>query len=68
MEMYKEYVRVLKKLDGKEGRRDWRAELAESLTQWHDTFKTVTKTNRDPTAHMTLSPGQVNVEVDAHLL
>lgn len=68
MEMYNQYVGVLKKLNGREGARDWRAELAELLTKWHDTFKNVTKTMRDPTAHMILSPGQVNVEVDASLL
>ena len=65
--MYEQTVRVLKKMDGVDGRRDWRAELAEVLTKWHDTCKHVTKTKRDPTADMALSASQV-AEVDDRLL
>jgi hypothetical protein len=66
--MYEQYVITLKALNGQGGRRNGRSELAEKLSKWHDTFKTVTKTSRDPTAHLVLSSGQVNAEVDASLL
>jgi hypothetical protein len=66
--MYEHYVSTLKVLNGQGGRRDWRKELAEKLSKWHDTFKTVSKTSRDPTAHLVLSTGQVNVKVDASFL
>jgi hypothetical protein len=65
--IYEQTVRVLKKMDGVDGRRDWRAELAEVLTKWHDTCKHVTKTKRVPTADMALSASQV-AEVDDRLL
>ena len=65
--IFEQTVQVLKRMDGMNGRRDWRAELAEVLTQWHDTFKHVTKMKRDPTADMSLSAAQV-AEVDARLL
>jgi hypothetical protein len=66
--IYNQYVAALKLLNGKEGRRDWRVELAEKLTKHHDQFKAVTKTKRDPTTHFLLSPGQVDEEVDADFL
>ena len=65
--IFEQTAQVLKRMDGLDGRRDWRAELAEVLTKWHDTFKHVTKTKRDPTADMALSASQV-VEVDDRLL
>jgi hypothetical protein len=52
IQMYENYVNALTVLNGKEGMRDWRKELAETLTQWHDTFKTVRKSMRDPTARI----------------
>ena len=69
MPLYKQNVRLLKRMDGLEGHRKWRRELAEVLTKWHDTFKHVTKTKRDPTANMALSAAQVRVvDVDDRLL
>ena len=65
--IYEQTVRVLKKMDGVDCHRDWRAQLAEVLTKWHDTFKHITKTKWDPTADMSLSAAQV-AEVDDHLL
>jgi len=53
--IYDQTVAVLKKMDGVGGNRNWRTELAEVLTKWHDTFKHVTKTKRDPTVGLPLS-------------
>ena len=61
MQLYEQNVRLLKRMDGLEGHRCWRRELAEVLTK-HDT-----KTKRDPTANMVLSAAQV-VDVDDRLL
>ena len=63
-EVYNHYVSALTVLNGQAGQCDWRKKLAEKLTKWDDTFKTATKTTRDPTVHLVLSLGQVNVAVD----
>ena len=65
MPIYDQTVAVLKKMDGVGGNRNWRTELAEALTKWHDTFKHVTKTKRDPTLGWELANMQV---VDLRLL
>ena len=65
MLIYDQTVAVLKKMDWVGGNRNWRTELAEVLTKWHDTFKHVTKTKRDPTLGWELANMQV---VDLRLL
>ena len=59
MPVYERTVRMLLKADGLDGRRDWRSELAEVLTKWHDTFKHVNKSKRDSSAGLHLSHAQV---------
>jgi hypothetical protein len=63
--IYDCYVASLKVVNWQAGQCDWRVELAEKLTKHHDQFKAVTKTKRDPTTHLLLSSGQVDVDVDA---
>ena len=65
MPIYDQTVAVLKKMDGVGGNRNWRTELAEVLTKWHDTFKHVTETKRDPAVGLALANLQV---VDLRLL
>ena len=67
MALFDKNVRLLKKMYGQAvGGSNWRRELAEVLTKWHDTFKHVNKTRKDPTAGMHLSTAQVE-EDDARL-
>ncbi len=67
MPLYELNVCLLKKMDGLDGWCDWRRELAEVLTKWHDTFKHVNKTKGGPMAGMALSTAQV-IDVDDRLL
>ena len=65
MMVYEQAVSVLRKMDWMGANCNWRTELAEVPTKWHDTFKHVTKTKRDPTVGLPLSTLQV---VDLRLL
>jgi hypothetical protein len=50
MALFEKNVCLLKKMDGQTpGGSNRRRELAEVLTKWHNTFKHVNKTRRDPT-------------------
>ena len=59
MPVYERTVHMLMMADGLDGRLNWRSELAEVLTKWHDTFKHVNKSKRDSSAGLVLSPAQV---------
>ena len=65
--VYTAHVNLLKRMDGKDGARDWRAELGELLDKWHPIFAAHLKRKR--VQRMPDECGQrLDAQVDPRLL